>query len=79
MQTSAKPPLKTISAAEVAQHNTKDKRVWVTYKEGVYDVRRSHDCKGKLTNAMHSAMGNISHHLEQLWQAQRCCPSVMGR
>ena len=38
MQTSAKPPLKIISAAEVAQHNTKDKRVWVTYKEGVYDV-----------------------------------------
>ena len=63
VQTSAKPPLKTISAAEVAQHNTKDKRVWVTYKEGVYDVSSpTVASKAKSSIAMHSAMGNISHH-----------------
>ena len=79
MQTSAKPPLETITAAEVAQHNTKDKRVWVTYKEGVYDVSSPPIVKkGRHSSAMHSAMANISHHLEHHWQAQQCCPSSMA-
>ena len=63
VQTSAKPPLKTISAAEVAQHNTKDKRVWVTYKEGVYDVSSPTVAnKFNSSNSMQSAMGNTSHY-----------------
>ena len=30
--------LPTYTSSEVAQHNSKEKRIWVTYKDGVYDV-----------------------------------------
>lgn len=32
------PHLSTYSADEVLQHDSKDKRIWVTYKSGVYDI-----------------------------------------
>ena len=31
-------PVKEFTGEEVAEHSTRDKRVWVTYKDGVYDV-----------------------------------------
>lgn len=31
-------PAKKFTREEVAEHNARDKRVWVTYKDGVYDV-----------------------------------------
>lgn len=32
------PPSTVYTKEEIAQHNSMDRRVWVTYKDGVYDV-----------------------------------------
>mgnify|MGYP002821989355 CR=1 FL=1 len=34
----AVPDLPIYTREQVAEHNTKDKRVWVTFREGVFDV-----------------------------------------